>query len=68
MVMACGVDAEVGETDNQLPPEAVALKFRVPELAVTLTELLTLLVVPAFAVNVSVLGLAMSEAPLAEAA
>ena len=45
---------DVGDTDNQLPPvvvAAVAMKFRLPELAVTLTCVLVVVVAPAGADN-----------------
>ncbi len=56
---------EVGETDNQFPPEAVAtlaMKCRVPELAVRPTSVLVVAVVPALTGGrLTFVGMTISE-------
>jgi hypothetical protein len=59
MVIVCGVTPAVGVTESHVPPEGVvavvAVKFRLPELAVTSTVVLTAPVVPALAKRLTLL-------------
>jgi hypothetical protein len=68
MVRVAGVVADPGDTDNQFPPDALAVKLRLPELAVTSEVAVTLVVDPAFANRSMLLGFAVSVAAFAEAA
>jgi hypothetical protein len=62
------VVADPGDTDNQLPPVALAVKLRLPELAVMTVLARTPVVEPAAAERLRLLGVAIKEAALAGAA
>jgi hypothetical protein len=72
MVRVAGVVADPGDTDNQVPPDALAVKVRVPELAATFVVAVAFVVEPAFADRPSLGprlgGVAISDAAFAEAA